>query len=77
MAEESTFMEVCYLLLFGELPSTHDLDSFEEAVKNEMICHERLKQKVFEVFREDDPPMAIMCSVIGSLSTFLVDKDEK
>lgn len=68
-------MEVCYLLLFGELPSGHDLNSFEEAVKNEMICHERLKQ-MFRGFREDDPPMAIMTSVIGSLSTFLVDKDE-
>jgi len=31
---------------------------------------------MFKGFREDDPPMAIMCSVIGSLSTFLVDKDE-
>jgi citrate synthase len=40
-----------------------------------MLCHERLKQ-MFKGFREDDPPMAIMCSVIGSLSTFLVD-DEK
>ncbi len=43
LAEKSTFMEVCYLLLFGELPSAHDLHTFEEAVKNEMICHERLK----------------------------------
>jgi citrate synthase len=33
-------MEVCYLLLFGELPSAHDVDMFEEAVKNEMLCHE-------------------------------------
>lgn len=41
-----------------------------------MLCHERLKQ-MFKGYREEDPPMAIMCSVIGSLSTFLVDKDEK
>jgi len=67
-------METCYLLLFGELPSLDDLNQFEEAVKTEMLCHERLKQ-MFKGFREDDPPMAIMCSVIGSLSTFLVDND--
>jgi len=63
-------------LLYGELPSSHDLKCFEEALLNEMLCHEWLKQ-MFRGFREDDPPMAIMCSVIGSLSTFLVDKDEK
>ena len=41
-----------------------------------MLCHERLKH-MFDGFKEDDAPMAIMCSVIGSLSTFLVEKDKK
>jgi citrate synthase len=74
LAELSSFMECCYLLLYGELPSEHDLKVFEETVVNEMLCHERLKN-MFSGFKEDDPPMAIMASVIGSLSTFLVDKD--
>jgi len=74
LAEKSSFMEVCYLLLYGELPSEHDLYSFEEAVKTKMLCHERVKN-IFSGFKEDDPPMAIMCTVIGSLSTFLVDKE--
>jgi len=43
LAEKSTFMEVCYLLLFGDLPSVHDLLYFEEAVKKEIVCHERIK----------------------------------
>jgi citrate synthase len=75
LAEKSSFMEVCYLLLYGDLPSRIDLVKFEETVKNEMLCHERLKH-MFNGFKEDDPPMAIMCSIIGSLSTFLVDKDQ-
>ncbi len=73
LSEKSSFIEVCYLLLFGELPSKFDITEFEKAVLNEMLCHERLKQ-MFKGFKEDDPPMAIMCSVIASLSTFLIDK---
>lgn len=43
LAEKSSFTEVCYLLLYGELPSILDLKHFENALLNEMLCHERLK----------------------------------
>ena len=76
LSEKSTFTETCYLLLYGELPSKDDLSSFEEALLQAMMCHERIKH-MFTAFKEDDHPMAIMCSVIGSLSTFLVEKDRK
>ena len=76
LAEHSSFMESSYLLLYGELPSAHDVFSFEETVKGKMPVHERVKN-IFSGFKEDDSPMAIMCTVIGSLSTFLVDKEVK
>ena len=76
LSEKSSFIEVCYLLLYGDLPSKHDLQAFEASVLQAMLCHERLKH-MFDAFKEDDAPMAIMCSVIGSLSTFLVEKDKK
>ena len=73
LAEHSSFLETSYLLLYGDLPTKYDLTSFEDTVKSKMLVHERLKN-IFAGFKEDDSPMAIMCTVIGSLSTFLVDK---
>jgi len=76
LAEHSSFMEVCYLLLYEDLPSLHDLHMFEESVKKEMCVHAKL-ENMFSTFRDDAVPMAKMCTVIGSLSTFLVENDKR
>lgn len=72
LAEHCTFIECCFLLLYGELPSKAELDDFEERVKDEMLVHEKLKD-FFKGFNPKAHPMAIMCSVIGAMSSFIHD----
>jgi citrate synthase len=62
-------MEVCYLLIYGELPSALELKTFEEIVVSEMIIHEKLIQ-FYKGFNYDAHPMAILCGVVGALSAF-------
>eukprot|EP00343_Euplotes_focardii_P012045 CAMPEP_0205831276 /NCGR_PEP_ID=MMETSP0206-20130828/43603_1 /ASSEMBLY_ACC=CAM_ASM_000279 /TAXON_ID=36767 /ORGANISM="Euplotes focardii, Strain TN1" /LENGTH=313 /DNA_ID=CAMNT_0053135761 /DNA_START=1 /DNA_END=942 /DNA_ORIENTATION=- len=69
LAANCTFIETCFLLLYGELPTSVELEDFEERVKDEMLVHEKLKD-FFKGFNQNAPPMAIMCSVIGALSSF-------
>jgi len=69
LAANCTFIESCFLLLFGELPTSLELEDFEERVKDEMLIHEKLKD-FFKGFNQDAHPMSIMCSVIGALSSF-------
>ncbi|CAI2365162.1 unnamed protein product [Moneuplotes crassus] len=69
LAANCTFIETCFLLLYGELPTASDLADFEERVKDEMLVHEKLKD-FFKGFNPKAHPMAIMCSVIGALSSF-------
>ena len=70
LAKNCTFIEVCFLLLYKELPSKADLAAFEARVKDEMLMHEKLKD-FFKGFNPNAHPMAIMVSVIGALSAFL------
>ena len=70
LAENCTFIETCFLLLYGDLPNKNQLDDFEERVKDEMLVHEKLKD-FFKGFNPKAHPMAIMCSVIGALSSFV------
>lgn len=70
LAVNCTFIEVCFLLLYGELPTMGELADFEERVKDEMLVHEKLKD-FFKGFNPKAHPMAIMCSVIGALSSFV------
>jgi len=72
LAEHSDFPEVCYLLLFGELPTAQQKEKFETKIKNHTMVHEQLI-KFFSGFRRDAHPMAIMCGVIGALSAFYHD----
>lgn len=72
LADNCTFIESCFLLLYGELPSPDELEDFEERVKDEMLVHEKLKD-FFKGFNPKAHPMAIMCSVIGALSSFAHD----
>lgn len=72
LAENCTFIETCYLLLYGELPNSEELEDFEVRVKDEMLVHEKLKD-FFKGFNPNAHPMSIMCSVIGALSSFFHD----
>ena len=72
LAEHSDFPEVCYLLLFGELPTKEQKEKFVNKMKNHTMVHEQLS-KFYSGFRRDAHPMAIMCGVVGALSAFYHD----
>ncbi|PZU44990.1 MAG: citrate (Si)-synthase [Sphingomonas sp.] len=75
LAENSTFMEVAYLLTEGELPSAEELKRFEYTISRHTMVHEQLLQ-FFRGFRRDAHPMAIMCGVVGALSAFYHDSTD-
>ncbi len=72
LAEHSDFLEVCYLLLHGELPNRDEKDTFVSNITNHTMIHEQLVQ-FFRGFRRDAHPMAIMVGVVGALSAFYHD----
>ncbi|WP_416884726.1 citrate synthase [Marinospirillum sp.] len=69
LAEHSDYIEVCYLLLNGELPTLAQRDKFENTIRRHTMVHEQLTQ-FFKGFRRDAHPMAVMCGVVGALSAF-------
>ena len=75
LAEQSSFMEVCYLLLNGELPGKSELDSFSTTISRHTMVHEQLRH-LYQGFRRDAHPMAIMCGVVGALSAFYHDSTD-
>lgn len=75
LAEQSSFMEVSYLLLNGELPSQSELDDFTYTISRHTMVHEQLTT-FFRGFRRDAHPMAIMCGVVGALSAFYHDSTD-
>ena len=75
LAEQSSFMEVAYLLLRGELPSKTELDSFIHTITRHTMVHEQLAM-FYRGFRRDAHPMAIMCGVVGALSAFYHDSTD-
>ena len=72
IARQGSFIETCYLLLYGELPSRSELENFDTAIRYHTMVHEQL-QKFFNGFRRDAHPMAIMLGVAGALSAFYHD----
>ena len=72
LAEHSDYLEVCYLLLNGELPTPEQKEKFNYTVANHTMVHEQLRT-FFQGFRRDAHPMAIMCGVVGALSAFYHD----
>ena len=72
LAEQSHYLEVCYLLLYGELPSKPELIEFETRVTKHTMLHDQMNH-LFRGFRRDAHPMAIMCGVVGALSAFYHD----
>ncbi|MDT8264320.1 citrate/2-methylcitrate synthase, partial [Roseomonas sp. DSM 102946] len=80
LAEKSDFVEVCYLLLHGELPNEKQLKEFKHGVTMHTMLHEQLR-RFYDGFRRDAHPMAIICGVVGAMSAFYHDSldinDEK
>jgi citrate synthase len=75
LAEQSTFPEVAYLLLRGELPSKDELDKFVWTITRHTMVHEQLNT-FYRGFRRDAHPMAIMTGVVGALSAFYHDSTD-
>ena len=75
LTEQSSFMEVSYLLLNGELPGKDELTKFSYTISRHTMLHEQLMQ-FYRGFRRDAHPMAIMCGVVGALSAFYHDSTD-
>ncbi len=72
LAEKSHHLEVCYLLLYGELPNDAQMRDFEERVTRHTMVHEQMHY-FFRGFRRDSHPMATMVGVVGAMSAFYHD----
>ncbi len=72
LAENSDFLEVCYLLLNGELPNSEQKVQFNQSITHHTMVHEQLA-RFFHGFRRDAHPMAVMVGVVGALSAFYHD----
>ncbi|MGI9324694.1 MAG: citrate synthase [Pseudomonadales bacterium] len=72
LAEKSDHLELCYLLLNGELPNAVEKSTFVDTIKHHTMVHEQIVQ-LFRGFRRDAHPMAILCGVTGALSAFYHD----
>jgi citrate synthase len=75
LAEKSDFMEVAYLLLYGELPTAKEKEKFVYDITHHTMVHEQLNS-FFRGFRRDAHPMAVMCGVVGALSAFYHDSTD-
>jgi citrate synthase len=69
LAEKATFLEVAYLLIYGELPTQEQLDNFKNSITKHTLVHEDMKQ-FFEAFPAKAHPMGVLSAMICSLSTF-------
>ena len=72
LAEQSTFVETCYLLLYGELPTAQQCEAFEDRIVKCTMVHEQMI-RFYSGFRRDAHPMAVMVGVVGALSAFYHD----
>ncbi len=75
LASKSHYLEVCYLLLYGELPSPKQLDEFEDIITRHSMLHEQMLN-FFRGFRRDAHPMAIMVGVVGAMAAFYHDSTD-
>jgi len=75
LAEHSDFMEVCFLLLNGHLPSKQEKPEFEHSITYHTMVHEQISQ-LFRGFRRDAHPMAVMAGVVSSLAAFYHDSTD-
>ncbi|WP_395676678.1 citrate/2-methylcitrate synthase, partial [Inquilinus sp.] len=75
LAEKSNFLEVCYLLLHGELPNAAQEAEFERTITRHTMVHEQIHH-FYRGFRRDAHPMAVLCGVTGALSAFYHDSTD-
>ena len=75
LAEKSNFVEVCHLLLNGELPTKSGFENFRSTITRHTMVHEQMT-RFFTGFRRDAHPMAIMCGSVGALSAFYHDSTD-
>ncbi len=75
LAGKSHFLEVCFLLLYGELPNATEMTDFVQRVTRHTMLHDQMGH-FFRGFRRDAHPMAIVCGVIGALSSFYHDSTD-
>jgi citrate synthase len=75
LAEGSNFIEVCYLLLHGELPTAAQFKEFESTITNHTMVHEQMT-RFFTGYRRDAHPMAVMVGTVGALSAFYHDSTD-
>ncbi len=75
LAEHSDFLEVCHLLLYGELPKAKEKTAFERSITYHTMLHEQLNY-LYRGFRRDAHPMAILVGVVGALSAFYHDSTD-
>ena len=75
LAEKSHYLEVCYLLLYGELPTAAQMEKFESTITRHTMLHEQMTG-FFRGFRRDAHPMAIMVGVVGAMSAFYHDSTD-
>jgi citrate synthase len=72
LAEKSSFLEVSYLLIYGELPTAAELEDFSDRIRHHTLLHEDLR-RFFDGFPRDAHPMAVLSSAVSALSTFYQD----
>ncbi len=72
LAEKSSFLEVSYLLIYGELPTQAQLTEFTDSVRHHTLLHEEMR-RFFEAFPRDAHPMAVLSSGVSAISTFYQD----
>ena len=72
LAAKCDFVEVCYLLIYGELPNASELEDFRNAIRRHTMLHEDMRS-FYNGFPRDAHPMAILSSVVSALSTFYQD----
>lgn len=72
LAKNCDFVEICYLLIYGELPNDEELAGFRRSIRRHTMLHEDMKL-FYNGFPRDAHPMAILCSVVSALSTFYQD----
>jgi citrate synthase len=75
LAQKSNFLEVCYILLYGDLPTKAQYDNFRNIVTRHTMVHEQMT-RFFTGFRRDAHPMAVMCGSVGALSAFYHDSTD-
>jgi citrate synthase len=75
LAEKGDFLETCHLLLYGELPTAEQKADFDNRVTMHTMLHDQMRS-LFEGFRRDAHPMAIMVGVVGALSAFYHDSTD-